>query len=295
MRENGNALRMRGAARGISRRFPDDSRFAMRVRVMFAGLVFCLTVTPAFGEGMLSPLSAPTVTPPAPVLPVDPGGALSTRSHGSVTTGDGQHSLSVEKDNELGLLVPDFSGNYVLVPGGPRPAPDPAMVQAQELRLKVRELAAQLLDTWPGQPLTGVVALPTTFVSLDNFQQTSGLGRYMAEALFYEFNTRGFATREYRTNGTIHLTPGQGEFTLSRALPDVKISSDWGALVVGTYYRDKDAVFVNARLVRPSDGLVLRAAQIVLPMNSLVARMSAQPPRPPFTSGSLRIVQGNRK
>ena len=58
---------------------------------------------------------------------------------------------------------------------------------------------------------------------------------------------------------------------------------------MGTYYRDVDAVFVNARMIRPSDGLVLRTAQLVLPMNVLVRRMSARPPLP---SGSLRIVPG---
>ena len=189
----------------------------------------------------------------------------------------------------LGLLAPDLNGQYTLIPGGPRPAPPQGVIEAQELKLKVREMASQLLDTWPNQSLAGVVAVPTTFVSLDNFNESSGLGRYLAEALYYEFNTRGFAAREYRTNGAIRLEPGQGEFALSRALPDLKIDKDWAALVVGTYYRDVDAVFVNARMIRPSDGLVLRTAQLVLPMNDLVRRMSARPPLP---SGSLRIVPG---
>lgn len=221
--------------------------------------------------------------------PVNPGAPLATRSHGMITTQDGLHGLNREQGNDMGLLVPDLNGQYTLIPGGPRPVPPRGVIEAQELKLKVRELAAQLLDTWPNQSLSGVVAVPTTFVSLDNFNESSGLGRYLAEALYYEFNTRGFAAREYRTNGTIRLEPGQGEFTLSRALPDLKIDKDWAALVVGTYYRDADAVFVNARMVRPSDGLVLRTAQLVLPMNDLVRRMSARPPLP---RGSLRIVPG---
>lgn len=267
---------------------------------MFRTLLCCLALSlaavPAQGQTMLDPWAAGVgggSSSPAP-LPIDPGAPLLTTSDGSVTTLTGRHSLSREKGSAMGLLVPDVEGGYTLVPGGQRPGPAQGTVEAQELKLQVRELASQLLDTWPNQSLAGVVALPTTFVSLDNFNETSGLGRYMAEALFYEFNTRGFAVREYRTNGTIRLEPGQGEFTLSRALPDLKVDKDWAALVVGTYYRDRDAVFVNARMVRPSDGLVLRTAQLVLPMTSLVGRMTAPPPRPPFAPGSLRIVQGRK-
>jgi hypothetical protein len=73
-------------------------------------------------------------------------------------------------------------------------------------------------------------------------------------------------------------------------LPDVKVDGQWGALVVGTYYRDKDAVFVNARMVRP-DGLVLRTAQLILPMNNLVTRMTASPP---FRTGMMRINPGRK-
>jgi len=232
-----------------------------------------------------------------PVLPIDPGAAMDTSGHGSVNTGSGVYDLEIEEGNSLNLLVPDVEGNYVLIPGGQRPSPSPGMEQAHEIKLKVRELAAQLLEVWPGQALTGVVAMPTTFVSLNNFGVGSGLGRYMAEALYYEFNLRGVATREYRVNGSIRLEPGQGEMALSRALRDPKVASRTMALIVGTYYRDKDAVFVNARLIRSSDGLVMRTAQIILPMTDMVARMSATPP---FGStfgcnGGLPIVQGNRK
>lgn len=256
-------------------------------RVLSFTLTLCLITAPAWAR------TSGTDNP----LPIDPGATLNTRRDGSTVLQDGTYALSRESQTNTDLLVPDFQGNYVIIPGGERPAPNPALVDAQELKLKMRELVSQLLDTWPGDSLTNVVALPTTFVSLDNFQETSGLGRFMAESLFYEFNTRGFGVREYRTNGVIHMAPGRGEFTLSRALPDIKIDSDWAGLVVGTYYRDRDVVFVNVRMIRPSDGLVLRTAQLVLPMTSIIARMSAPPPTPPappLRAGSLRINPGRK-
>lgn len=267
----------------------------MTARTVFAGLALCLFLCPVLSDMPYNFLSARSALAWDDIMPIDPGATHTIKRNGTVMTPQGSATVYNQLDNDVNLMVPDTRGGYILVPGGPRPTPPPVSIEAQELKLKIRELAAQLLETWPGQPLTGVVALPTTFVALDNFQDTSSLGRYFAESMFYEFNTRGFATREYRTNGTIDMVAGQGEFALSRALPDVKVSSDWAALLVGTYYRDMGAIMVNARLVRPSDGLVLRTGQIIMPMTGLIARMSAPPRKPPFASRSMPIVQGARR
>jgi len=45
-------------------------------------------------------------------------------------------------------------------------------------------------------------------------------------------------------------------------------------------------------MVRATDGLVLRTAHLVLPLNALVKRMTTNPPpppKPPFATGSLHI------
>ena len=55
----------------------------------------------------------------------------------------------------------------------------------------------------------------------------------------------------------------------------------WAALVVGTYYVDKDATFINARLVRASDGLVMRTGQLVLVNTPIVTRMAEADAPPP--------------
>ena len=252
-------------------------------RFLSVMLVFGLALPPAHAGYRAA-------SPPA----YDPASPVRVRPDGSVNLQDGPRRLLRGRGGEEGLLIPDLDGNYVLIPGGERPAPDPGFAQARELKLRMRELVSQLLDTWPNDSLAGIVALPAAFVSLDNFNETSGLGRYMAESLFYEFNTRGFAVREYRADGVIRMTPGQGEFALSRALPDVRVEGNWAALVTGTYYREQDALFVNARMIRPADGLVLRTAQLVLPMNSLMRRMSTPPPPHPLRPGTLRVNQAGR-
>ena len=239
----------------------------------------------------LLPCRAEAIDRTVPAV-AEPGSYVRSPDYaGSVTTPEGSYTLRERNQQEITLLLPDMEGNYLLVPGGPKPSPDPRFVQAQELKLKVREMVDQMLDTWPNDALKDIVAVPASFVSLDDFNQTSGFGRYLAEAMYYEFNQRGVSVREYRFPGVIETRPGEGEFALSRALSKIRVRQDWAAVVLGTYYRDRDALFVNARMVRASDGMVLRTAQIVLPMNDMLKRMSAQPP---LSTGSLRINPGRK-
>ncbi|MEG2005091.1 MAG: FlgO family outer membrane protein, partial [Bilophila sp.] len=197
----------------------------------------------------------------------------------------------VKSENvDSGFFVPDGRGRMLWNQGSPRQAPNPATAEAQELRLKVRELAAQLLETRTNEGLAGLVALPTSFVNLNNFAETTPFGRYISEAMFYEFNQRGVSVREYRLDGSIRMLEGSGEFALTRNLPSLATTQTWGAVLVGTYLREQNGLFVNARLVRPSDGMVLRTAQLVLGTNAMLSRMTAPPPRPPLSSGTLRIV-----
>ena len=85
-----------------------------------------------------------------------------------------------------------------LMPGcskAPATANDPGYIDAVELKLKFRELTDQMLATMPNDALQGVVAMPTSFVDENNTSRRSPLGRLMGEAMFYEFNQRGFPAR----------------------------------------------------------------------------------------------------
>lgn len=167
-------------------------------------------------------------------------------------------------------------------------------VDAVELKLKCRELADQMLSTVPNNALKGYVAMPTSFVNENNTNESSPLGRLMAEAMYYEFNQRGFPTREYRLTGNINVTGGKNDLALAANQLVSTKGQKWAALLVGTYQVDQDATFVNVRLVRASDGLVLRTAQLVLPNTPVVLRMAGAygggGECPSF--GSIPIVQG---
>lgn len=183
------------------------------------------------------------------------------------------------------------------------PPENPGYVDAVELKLKCRELADQMLSTVPNDALKGFVAMPTSFVNESDTSQSSPLGRILGESMFYEFNQRGFPTREYRLTGKIDVVGGKNDLALAANQVVPTKGQPWAALVVGTYYVDKDATFVNARLVRAADGLVLRTGQLVLPNTPVIARMATsgatvasrsttdkQPGG--LGSGSIQFVQG---
>ena len=65
--------------------------------------------------------------------------------------------------------------------------------------------------------------------------------------------------------------------------------------MVGTYYVDKDATFVNARLVRASDGLVLRTGQLVLVNTPIIARMGKTDPAPVAAKPAAATAQNKRR
>ena len=155
---------------------------------------------------------------------------------------------------------------------------DPNFIAAQEVKLKVRELADQMLASLPNDALVGFVALPTSFVNQNDFNSSSPLGRYLAEGLIYEFNQRGFPVREYRTDGSIMMSEGMGEAALARKGKIATAKGKGNALLIGTYHQDPDAIFVNARLVRSSDGIVLRTGQVLLTPTAVALRMAGTGP-----------------
>jgi len=173
-------------------------------------------------------------------------------------------------DVSIGLR--DTGNDLVRVPATGRGTPA-GLADARELKLKVRELAAQLIAGMDPS-LGSMVALPTSFVSQDDFSQTSPLGRFMAEQLIFEFNQRGFPIREYRLGSAITVKEGQGEFLLTRKVAPVSAKAPNTVFVVGTYFLDRQAVFVNARLVR-GNGTVLRTGQVVLGNSPITRRMLA--------------------
>ncbi len=204
-------------------------------------------------------------------MPFERGAVLQVKNP-QKTTYKGQQVDSVTvRHPDQGLVLQDGKGGIIIIPGQPSFGINTNMLDARELKLKMRELADQLvagLDKRMGTP----VALPMAFVAQDDFSRSSSFGRYISEQLYYEFNQRGLRTREYRLAGNITVRQ-DGEFLLTRNVQGAPL--DAGTIyVVGTYYTDGQVLLVNARLLR-SNGDILRTGQLILNVTPLTKRMLA--------------------
>lgn len=199
------------------------------------------------------------------------GGAVVVGASGPGAVYRGEKAPSFQGELTTSTVLGDGAGGAVIIPGTAYAPGDEDYVDARELKLKLRELAEQLVAEMKDCSLQGTVALPVSFVNLNNFEETSAFGRLIGEQLFFELNQRGYPVREYRIPGNIRSREGAGEFFLSREFG--KISPAGSVVVVGTYSAAPGAVFVNARLVRPGDGRVLRTASMVFPHNATIKRL----------------------
>lgn len=189
---------------------------------------------------------------------------------------------------EQGLYLPDGRGGVIIIPGAEAAQQHPNVVDARELKLKIRELADQLV-TGLNPNLAKHIALPTAFVHQDDFDRSSSLGRFVAEQLFYEFNQRGLRTKEYRMAQSLTVRD-DGEFILSRNVAASPLSADT-IYVVGTYFTDGQVLFMNARLLR-ANGDILRTGQLIMQVNPLTRRMLANSGRK-MPAGKLELKDFN--
>lgn len=229
-----------------------------------------------------------TSMPPQAMEELDPGAAMKTCGPFEGNVRGKQVPIHPQNTQHAGVLIPDGRGGYVWTGAySPIPMPSEGEAAGRELKLKVREMADQLLSIESTTSLAGAIALPASFVHQDDFNRSSPFGRYIAEQLFHEFNQRGMPVREYRTGNEIVSRPGEGDFFLSRGAGNVVMNSPRAAVVVGTYYHDRHNVYVNARLINGVSGMVLRTANVVFPQTEVTRGMLAHVSLKP---GTMRIM-----
>lgn len=193
------------------------------------------------------------------------------------------------------ILVPNIANtDTAKIKIRKKQSPEEAYLDAQELRLKARELTSQLLETWYPENIKGMVAYITTFTPQDNLRAETDFGQYLRQAFMYEFNQRGFAVRDFSARDLIVNENGYA-FGISDNTYKTSVLRKNAALVTGTFYRDEEYLFINVRLIRGTDGMVLRTAQTIIPVTPLVGRMTKVKPKPlppVLPSAPITIVSG---
>lgn len=110
--------------------------------------------------------------------------------------------------------------------------------------------------------------LVATFVDIDNVDRSNTLGRMVSEQIGSRITQHGFGVIEIKLREQLSVRQETGELLLSRDYRALRDGNDAQAVVVGSYALGQDKLYVNARIVRLGDNVVISAHNYSLPIGS---------------------------
>ncbi len=115
--------------------------------------------------------------------------------------------------------------------------------------------------------------LLTTFVNLDNLQESSSLGRIIPQQIGTRLTQCGYEVMDVRLRSdSLLVKQYQGEFALSRKIMEIARDNQAHSVLVGTYSVVYNQIYVNAKILRSADGLTMAATDYTLPYDLRVLR-----------------------
>ena len=116
-----------------------------------------------------------------------------------------------------------------------------------------------------------------SFVNVNNLEESSSFGRIIAEQITSRFVQRGHKVIELKLRqDSIFIREGHGEFLLSRDIRALSKTYSAAAVVVGTYAEGGDRLYVSARIVRPTDNIIISAYDAGIPMDAMAMNIMLQ-------------------
>jgi TolB-like protein len=143
----------------------------------------------------------------------------------------------------------------------PRPT-----IQDEDLVTASYRAADALSDQTPWLKESHQPLLTATFVNVNALEDSSGLGRIIAEQVASRFAQQGFTMIEMKLRSSVFIKEGAGEFVLSRSVRDISRTHNAAAVVAGTYAVGRYSVYVSARLIRATDSVILASYDYNLPL-----------------------------
>jgi TolB-like protein len=163
----------------------------------------------------------------------------------------------------------------VAAPAAPALTVNEAAALRTEIQGLANELFRNLADADPENGDLNKGIMVCTFVELKKLSRTSSLGRYVAEQLMNEMQSRHYEVVEIRKSQAVMIQEKRGEFGLSRNPAEVSQSVAAGAMLTGTYTPSKDSIVINARIVDNRSAKLLSSATAIIPRNQLAEQLLA--------------------
>ncbi|NOX25359.1 MAG: hypothetical protein GXP59_04480 [Deltaproteobacteria bacterium] len=161
--------------------------------------------------------------------------------------------------------------------------------ESMALKARVRDLGKQLLVN-SRESIAGDYTLTiNSFVNLNNLYETSSLGRYIGEELMGDLQLAGVAVLDVRKTAGIMIRQKSGEYGLSRDMKELSYVHNSQAMVVGTYTYANGQIFLNARILRNNDGMVLSNASLVFGLDPVTRKMLNDEAAPHKKAALVRV------
>ena len=119
--------------------------------------------------------------------------------------------------------------------------------------------------------------LVTSLVALDDFNQSSSLGRLIGEQVASRLVMSGYNVVEVALRKNLLLKQGAGQVMLSRDVKNISRLNSAQAVAVGTYAVGEEDVFVNLRLIRAGDGRILSAHDFTIKNDCNISSLAPPP------------------
>lgn len=137
---------------------------------------------------------------------------------------------------------------------------------------ELNQAAKTLLQQTAGLNNTQPV-ITSSFVSVDNMQTSSTFGRQAAEVFATAISQAGVPVKEVKLRNSLFIQENTGELMLSRELRHLSTNHSAQAVAVGTYAVGGANLYVNVRIIRSSDSVILGSHNFSLPINRDIQRM----------------------
>ncbi len=161
----------------------------------------------------------------------------------------------------------------------------------QDLNGVIVAIADQLLTSnIKKQAQTNLIL--TSFVNLEQLNNTTTFGRLISESLFNELHIRKFKVTDFRGQDAI-VVNANGEFHITRDTKKLKDQIDAVEyIVVGTYSRfENESILINARIMDSLSGELISSARIIYhPKDCSLFNMCN---KPRVRSGGIDIITDN--
>jgi len=107
--------------------------------------------------------------------------------------------------------------------------------------------------------------LIATIVDIDNLEHSTTFGRVTSENLSTRFTQAGFKVIEMKFSKSVYMKKDEGELVLTREITSIARDHNVQAVVVGTYAKGYECVYLNVKLVIPNSNIISASFDYTIP------------------------------